>query len=985
MTQPSLGELLRNHSDSISSTWLERTAKLAPDRQPELREHLPSLLAELALALDATPGTDEVDAYRTDFELEAVTAELGLLRECVLDALDGAGASYGARHVRALAGAFSNALARAVSQQAERARVERQALDDEVRRNEAELRLVTDALPLLVSFVTKDERYTFVNKAYEDWFGIPREQVQGRTLLEVIGPAAYAVLGPYARRGLAGERFSFEQYDVPYKFGGKRDVRVWFVPHTTGQGEVNGYVALLQDITVRRQAELALERQSLERLLLLEEAQRAQAKEQVARQALEEALTTADRLNAQLGEAELILRNLVNNLPELAWSAAPNGHIDFYSQRWFDYTGTTLEEMQGWGWEKVHDPAMLPKVSERWAHSLATGEPFEMEFPLRAADGTFQWFLTRVRPLRDTNGTILRWIGTNANIHAQREAIKRAEEANRTKDEFLATASHELRTPLNAILGWAHLLRSGQLDQSAFTRGLETIERNARAQVQLIEDILDGSRIITGKLHLEIRPLDMTALVRAALDAVRPAAEAKAIKLTMELDAAAARIVGDPERLQQVVWNLANNAVKFTPRGGTVQVSLARSGTSVELSVTDSGQGIAKDFLPFVFDRFRQAEGSTTRRHGGLGLGLALVRHLVEAHGGTVSADSEGEGRGARFAVLLPVQAVFQEQADSARPPLVAPVEAPGADQLGGLSGVSVLVVDDEADARELVATVLRASGAQVTLASSAAEALTSLSKQLPMVLVSDIGMPQVDGYQLIRRVRTSLGAKGAEMPAICSDCVLARAGPPLGPGGGLSNSRDQAHRAGRARACRRQPGSLRGEAVVPRASRGGARARGCVLEVREDLGHARRARGAEVPEQPHPASLHGHVSLRPPHAAQLGDGRLVHAERSHRRRRPAGRDLLLDRRHDAPQLHHRGHALGRPPARSPRAPNGDLLLRCALARRRWRAVRLAVPLRSRALRHSRGRNSADGSGGALADGRLGQGNAERVQGALTS
>jgi signal transduction histidine kinase/CheY-like chemotaxis protein len=417
-------------------------------------------------------------------------------------------------------------------------------------------------------------------------------------------------------------------------------------------------------------------------------------------------------------------------------------------------------------------------VLERWAKSLAAGLDFEMEFPLRRSDGAFRWHLTRAVPLRDEAGRIVRWFGTNTDIddakraEAERSALlstaqterARAEIANRAKDEFLATASHELRTPLNAILGWARLLRTGQLDASGYARGVETIERNARAQVRLIEDILDGSRIITGKLHLEIRALDMTQLVQAALDAVRPAAEAKGIKLSLSLDPDAAHITGDPERLQQVVWNLANNAIKFTPKGGATRVQLKRLGSDIELTVSDTGQGIDSDFLPHVFERFRQAEGTSTRRHGGLGLGLALVRHLVEAHGGTVCAESAGPGLGATFSARLPVQATFSSHPDSVRPPPIASAELPFTSAT--LSGISVLVVDDEPDARDLVATVLRARGADVTTAPSAARALELLGQSMPGVLVSDIAMPEVDGYELIRRVR-SLVPGGRDLAAI--------------------------------------------------------------------------------------------------------------------------------------------------------------------------------------------------------------------------
>ncbi len=407
---------------------------------------------------------------------------------------------------------------------------------------------------------------------------------------------------------------------------------------------------------------------------------------------------------------------------------------------------------------------------------LATGEPFtaaEYKVPLVGPSGAIEdtYFLFTSQPVRGEDGTLDTILTAAIDVTEQvrlREDIEHArqeaERASLAKDEFLATASHELRTPLNAILGWARLLRAGQLDPSSCERAFETIERNAKSQVQLIEDILDGSRIITGKLHLEIRPLDMTALVSAAMDAVRPAAEAKGIQVSVAMDPAAARIVGDPERLQQVVWNLANNAIKFTPKGGRVDVCLERVGTSIELAVLDSGQGISPEFLPHVFERFRQAEGSPSRRHGGLGLGLALVRHLVEAHGGTVHAESAGVGRGARFTVSLPVQAVYEPAPRGPTRP-VAPNDEGG--PLTRLNGVRVLVVDDEADARDLVATVLRAQGAEVTAASSAKQALELLSKTSPMILVSDIGMPETDGYELIRRVRALSGANEAQIPAI--------------------------------------------------------------------------------------------------------------------------------------------------------------------------------------------------------------------------
>ena len=283
------------------------------------------------------------------------------------------------------------------------------------------------------------------------------------------------------------------------------------------------------------------------------------------------------------------------------------------------------------------------------------GERVEVTFDIQASWPEI-WLEIRAYPIDDGGiAVICRDVSeTRRLLRAAQLAEQQAADANRTKDELLSTVSHELRTPLNAILGWIQLLRSGQLDATAGARAVETIERNARSQIRLIEDIFDSSRILAGKLHLEIRSLDLAAVVRAALDAVLLAAQAKQIQLSVSLDSAVGTITGDPDRLQQVVWNLANNAIKFTPKGGHVEVALQRVGAAIELSIADSGQGIDPAFLPHVFERYRQAESSASRRHGGLGLGLALVRHLVEAHGGTVTAESRGLGLGARFVVLLP-------------------------------------------------------------------------------------------------------------------------------------------------------------------------------------------------------------------------------------------------------------------------------------------------------------------------------------------
>jgi signal transduction histidine kinase/ActR/RegA family two-component response regulator len=353
-------------------------------------------------------------------------------------------------------------------------------------------------------------------------------------------------------------------------------------------------------------------------------------------------------------------------------------------------------------------------------------------------------------------------------LASERAARSAAEHTSRMKDEFLATMSHELRTPLNAIVGWAHLLLQRNPDANDLQQGLSTIERNARVQTRLIEDLLDMSRIISGKLRLDMQRVLPVTIIEAAIDSLKPAADAKGVRLEKMLDPLAAPVAGDPGRLQQVVWNLLSNAIKFTPKGGRVQVILERVNSHVELTVADTGQGIAPEFLPFVFDRFRQGDSSTTRKQGGLGIGLAIAKQLVELHGGTIRATSPGNGQGSSFIVQLPLMVVHAQPGDAERlHPRAAAGIVPAAASRSQLQGVKVLVVDDEPDARELIKRVLEDCKAQVLTAGSAAEAMPILLQQKPDVLLSDIGMPQVDGYDFLRQVRAMTAQSGGKIPAI--------------------------------------------------------------------------------------------------------------------------------------------------------------------------------------------------------------------------
>ncbi|MBD1942482.1 response regulator [Coleofasciculus sp. FACHB-712] len=395
-------------------------------------------------------------------------------------------------------------------------------------------------------------------------------------------------------------------------------------------------------------------------------------------------------------------------------------------------------------------------------------------------DATRFWASGIVTPLRDETGQlrgfskIMRDFTERKQVEdernqllvAEQEARTAAESANRMKDEFLATLSHELRSPLNAMLGWVQLLNTRKFDEATTARAMETIERSARAQAQLVEDLLDVSRIIQGKLRLNVRPIELALVVEAAVDTVRPAADAKAIRLQSVLDPAAGPVAGDSDRLQQIIWNLLSNAIKFTPKEGRVQVRLERINSHVEITVIDTGLGINSDFVPYVFDRFRQADSSITRSYSGLGLGLAIVRHLVELHGGTVRAESQGEGQGATFIVKLPLMPVRMETSEGER---VHPTVGRGVsfNHPPSLDGLQILVVDDEVDSRVFVTTLLEQCGASVCAVGSADSAIEAIKILKPDVLLSDIGMPGEDGYTLIRRVRALNAEEGGRTPAV--------------------------------------------------------------------------------------------------------------------------------------------------------------------------------------------------------------------------
>ncbi|PSN13367.1 hybrid sensor histidine kinase/response regulator [filamentous cyanobacterium CCT1] len=615
-------------------------------------------------------------------------------------------------------------------------------------------------------------------------------------------------------------------------------------------------------------------------------------------------ITERKQAEQELQESEARFRTLADNISQFAWMIDGSGQVIWCNQRWFDYTGTTLKEVQDWGWQRVHHPDHVDRVVKKFRHCLETGETWEDTFPLRGQDGQYRWFLSRAVPVCDDQGKVLRWFGTNTDItervrvederkrteaalqvseeryrslveatahiiwnelgdrgefispqpawsaftgqtfdelkgwgwldavhpddreattqawlialenralyefehrvrrrdgvyrhmtvravpvfedngairewvgvhsdvtdrkqaEAEREQLlqreqaarEAAERANRIKDEFLAVLSHELRSPLNPILGWAKLLQMRKFDETQTSQALATIERNAKLQTQLIDDLLDVAKILRGKLSLNVTSVNLSSMIEAATETVKANAIAKSISIHSLLPNIGL-VSGDVARLQQIVWNLLSNAIKFTPQGGRVDIHLERDGDQAKITVRDTGKGINPAFLPYIFETFRQEDASITRQYGGLGLGLAIVRQLVEVHDGTITADSPGEGFGATFTVRLPLLNVT---------PAIQTADGKPQQDLN-LAGIRVLLVDDEPDARELVTVLLTEYGADVLAVASASEVLASLESFQPDVLVSDVAMPDVDGYALIQQVRTLPATQGGQIPAI--------------------------------------------------------------------------------------------------------------------------------------------------------------------------------------------------------------------------
>jgi len=624
------------------------------------------------------------------------------------------------------------------SKQAEQAR----------RESEDRFRNLADHAPSMIWTTRADGYCEYLNRPWFDFTGMTREAALGRGWTSAIHPDD----APRVHDAWQEASRTQSAFQVEFRLRRHDGVFRWCVdsasPRFAPDGAFLGYVGSLLDLTERKQAE-------------------------------DQARTSEARLRGIFSQttAGIALSDLSGRFLEV-------------NARYCQIVGRSAEELKGTRMQDITEPEDLPANRAQFEHLVEHGTPFYVEKRYVRPDGTHVWVSVSVSLVRDAIGrpssvvaVVLditerkhmeesqRQLAHEREVALRSERIARgeAERTSRVKDEFLATLSHELRTPLSAILGWAEIARRRAGDPAQVARGLEVIERNARAQTQIIEDLLEMSSIISGKVRLEVHRVDLPGIVRAAIETARPAAEAKNIKLVCAISSLTGACVrGDGNRLQQVLWNLLSNAVKFTPRGGRIEVTVGRAGASMEVAVRDDGEGITADFLPYVFDRFRQADASTTRRHGGLGLGLSIVKQLVELHGGTVRVASEGPGRGTTFVVALPLSTHAERAAESVQHELPSlPPPAPHEVPAIALHDLRVLVVDDEPDARALVRQVLEDAHACATTVETTEDAIAQLRTGRYDVLVSDVGMPGEDGYALIRRVRALRPDEGGTIPAI--------------------------------------------------------------------------------------------------------------------------------------------------------------------------------------------------------------------------
>jgi PAS domain S-box-containing protein len=599
-------------------------------------------------------------------------------------------------------------------------------LNADLRRRVEELQTLLDALPVGVFTASDPEcRDITMNKAGADLLRLDRETnasltgAEGNRLafrLFKDGAEVPADDLPMQRAARTATGVTGEEYELAFADGERRHLFEYASPLFDESGKVRGCLGVFVDITATKRAEAALR------------------------------------------ESEERFRTLADNISQLAWMADENGWIFWYNKRWHEYTGTTPESQEGWGWQSVHHPDALPEVVDRWRRALATHEPFDMVFPLKGADGVFRPFLTRAMPVKDEAGRVVRWLGTNTDVTEQRALEEALKEADRRKDEFLATLAHELRNPLAPIRNGLQILKMAGADAGAAEKARTMMDRQLAQMVRLIDDLLDVSRISRGKIELKRKYVDLAAVVQTAVETSRPLIDAAGHELVVSLPSSPVVVDADATRLAQIFANLLNNAAKFTDRGGRIELTLKSQGDDAVVLVNDSGEGIPPAMLSRVFEMFTQVDRTLERPHGGLGIGLTLVKSLVEMHGGSVEARSAGPGQGSEFEVRLPAVPDAYPVGDSAidepeppRPPTPR----------------RILIADDNADSAASLAEMLRLMGHHVRTASDGQEAIDAADSFRPEIVLLDIGMPKLNGYDACRRLRERSWVKNAVVVAL--------------------------------------------------------------------------------------------------------------------------------------------------------------------------------------------------------------------------
>ncbi len=583
-------------------------------------------------------------------------------------------------------------------------------------------------------------KVTFLNPIAERLTGWSLAEAAGSELTEVfriVNETTRAPVDNPALRslregkivGLANHTILIGQYGVEWPIDDRA------APIRSAEGDVCGAVLVFRDITERKQQEAAVQAQTV---------------------ALQSANTRLNDLLAELRAGEELFHGMADSIPQLAWMTRPDGHISWYNQRWYEYTGATPEQMEGWGWQSVQDPNELPRVLANWKAALASQQPWEDTVPLRRHDGALRWHLSRAVPVRNEQGEVVRWFGTNTDITERLEMEQALREADHRKDEFLATLAHELRNPIAPISNALQVWPMVENDPAEVEKLRAIMERQIRQMSRLIDDLLDVSRITRGKIQLRRQPVDLNTIIEGALEAVAPLIESCGHQLEVVKTHAPTMVDGDVARLTQIVGNLLNNAAKYTPRSGKLRIAVERQGTEAIIRVVDNGAGIPANMLLSIFDMFQQVDQTLDRAHGGLGLGLTLVQRLVALHGGNVVAHSEGEGCGSEFVVRLPLLKL-----QPAAPPVSPP--APRA----ALPRHRVLVVDDVYASAKTLAMMLQSINQDVEIANDGPSAIEQAGSRRPDIVFLDIAMPGMNGYDVARALRQKPELAGTYLVAL--------------------------------------------------------------------------------------------------------------------------------------------------------------------------------------------------------------------------